>query len=96
MEPWEILQRIEAKGPPAPPQESVAASANARSRAPIYEPTSLENEKDYFVTPKDVSDVGNEEVNEVQPLAQLQPEPQSQSSAALSSTLGQDYTLFRN
>ena len=28
----------------------------ARSRAPIYEPTSLENEKDYFVTPKDVSD----------------------------------------
>ena len=48
-QPWEILQDIEEG-------HKEANSKKARSRAPIYEPTSLENEKDYFVTPKDVSD----------------------------------------
>ena len=58
-QPWEILQDIEEG------HKEAFGAKKARSRAPIYEPTSLENEKDYFVTPKDVSDSVEEKPEEV-------------------------------
>ena len=59
LEPWEILQNID--------EGHKEAKSSPRSRVPIYEPTSLENEKDYFVTPKDALDLEgeNEDVIEV-------------------------------
>ena len=57
LEPWEILQNID--------EGHKEAKSLPRSRVPIYEPTSLEKEEDYFVTPKDALDEVIEEQSNV-------------------------------